>query len=66
MSLRLLRICGTLAVNNLRRNKLNIQPDRSIVTSQINKYSKAYDYDGKTRAQIMNTDLEYGLMITGK
>lgn len=39
--------------------------DKRVYSVLQRHYSKAYDYDGKTKIDIFNTQLEGGLMITG-
>lgn len=38
---------------------------RRLVSTVSTRLSKAYDYDGKTKVSIFNTETDMGLMITG-
>lgn len=42
----------------------SLESRRGISTIGI-QFSKAYDYDGKTKVSIFNTETNMGLMITG-
>lgn len=49
-----------LAFSGLRR------ANKNFITSASRQYAKAaYEADGKTKVSILNTEQEYGLMITG-
>lgn len=49
------------AVRSLFQPSLNQRGISTIGT----QFSKAYDYDGKTKVSIFNTETDMGLMITG-
>nr|XP_032289540.1 uncharacterized protein LOC6625015 isoform X2 [Drosophila virilis]XP_032292841.1 uncharacterized protein LOC116651110 isoform X2 [Drosophila virilis] len=38
---------------------------RRLISTVSPRLSKAYDYDGKTKVSIFNTETDMGLMITG-